>query len=301
MQKNHVSITHQKGRSYRGLLLITPVILILVFIIFLPTLWALKISFYNYRLGEPEMTFVGFRNYVDVLMDSDFLWAFWRNIIFVICSVSAQMLLGLGISLLLAKGFPLQRIWLALIIAPMAISPAVSAVIWRYIFDFNIGPLNYYLQVLGFKRQLWFAGADTALFSVLFVYVWGTTPGVVLMLYPARITFPMELYEAASMDGAGKWTSFFHITLPLIKPAFTIALVFRLIMAFRAFGIIQALTEGGPGRATEILAIYLFKRTFRYWEFGAGAAVSFVILVLTMLIASYQISKMHKTLFQLKG
>ncbi len=301
MQKNLASIKHQKRKSYQGLLLITPVILILVLIIFLPTLWALKISFYNYRLGEPEMTFVGFRNYVDVLMDSDFLWAFWRNIIFVICSVSAQMLLGLGISLLLAKGFPLQRVWLALIIAPMAISPAVSAVIWRYIFDFNIGPLNYYLQVLGLKRQLWFAGADTALVSVLFVYVWGTTPGVVLMLYPARLTFPTELYEAASIDGAGKWTSFFHITLPLIKPAFTIALVFRLIMAFRAFGIVQALTEGGPGRSTEILAIYLFKRTFRYWEFGAGAAVSFVILVLTMLVASYQISRMHKNLFLLGG
>lgn len=276
--------------------LVSPALILLVLIIFIPEIWAFVLSFTDYRLGHP-LRFVGLRNFIFVFSDSRFWQAIIKNFLFVVVVVALQIFIGLLISLLLAKQFPFQRIWLSLILAPIAISPAVAAVMWRYLLNYNIGPVNYILQILGLNRLMWFSSPSLAFVSIIVVYVWQTTPNVVLLLYPARITFPQTLYEAASIDGANPWQQFQRITMPLLRPALYVALVFRIMIAFRTFGIVWTLTKGGPIRATELLAIYLYREGFKYWRFGTASAVAWVMLVLTMLAASYQMRSMYKNMF----
>lgn len=287
----------ERTRSLWASLLLAPVFLLLLLIIFLPELWALAISFTNYRLGEPVRN-VGLLNFEYFLTDPNFWNAVIVNIKFVIGAVAAQMLIGLGIALFLAtQNFKWRYFWIAMVLAPMAVSPAVSSVIWRYLLDLNIGPINYLVEMMGFARVQWLTGVRVALFSVIMVEVWLAIPHVILFLYPARITFPQELYDAAEVDGATTWQKFRYITFPLLRPAFFLALVFRLIITIRAFGVVWLLTQGGPIRNTELLAIYMFKEGFENWRFGSAAAIAWAMLVITMLISSYMIYLMYRNAF----
>ena len=290
---NQLSSKSYYPSAYR---LITPVMVLLVAVILIPEIWALVLSFTNYRLGQP-LRFIGIQNFSRIFSDARFWADLARNFLFVTVSVALQIGLGLAFSLLLARRFKFQRIWLAFILAPIAISPPVVAVMWKYLLNFNIGPINYMLKLIGISPRMWLSDFHLALVSVIIVYVWQTTPNVVLMLYPARISFPKTLYEAASIDGASAWQSFRFITLPLLRPALYIALIFRIIISFRAFGIIWTLTKGGPVGKTEVMSIYLFRQGFKYWQFGAASAVAWMMLIFTMLIASYQMRSMYKTMF----
>ena len=286
----------QNTSRFLPALLLAPVLLLLTLVILLPELWALAISFTDYRLGRP-VSFVGWGNFDYALNDPNFWNAVRVNLLFVVGAVGAEMLLGLGIALVLARRFAWQNFWVALILAPMAISTAVAGVIWKYLLNFNIGPVNYLLTLLGFERLQWLTSFELALFSVILVEVWLAIPQVVLFLYPARITFPQELYEAAAIDGASAWQKFIHITFPLLRPAFFLCLVFRLIFTIRAFGVVWLLTQGGPLRQTELLAIYMFKEGFENWRFGSAAAIAWVMLIFTMLAASYLIYRMYRNAF----
>lgn len=279
------------------IILLTPVFIVVGAIIFLPEIWALWISFTNYRLGESPR-FIGTSNFEYFLTDDDFWNALLVNVKFVIGAVTLQMLVGLGIALFLARQTSRMRFfWIALILAPMAVSPAVSSVIWRYLFDSNVGPLNWGLEQMGFERIQWLTGLHWAMVSVIVVEVWMAIPHVVLFLYPARITFPQDLYEAAEVDGATPWQRFRHITFPLLKPAFLLCLVFRVIITIRAFGVVWLLTKGGPNKSTELLAIYMFKEGFENWRFGSAAAIAWAMLIITMAISSYMIYRMYQNAF----
>jgi multiple sugar transport system permease protein len=179
----------------------------------------------------------------------------------------------------------------------MAVSPAISGVIWKYLLQFQIGPVNYLLEILGFERQQFLSSFTLALPSVIVMQAWTTIPRVFLFLYPARITFPEELYEAASIDGASGWQKFRYITFPLLKPVFMLCLVFRTMYTLRTFGAVWILTKGGPLGSTELLAIYMFKEGFQSWRLGAAASVAWIMLLITMVAASYQIYRMYQNVF----
>ena len=278
--------------------LLLPILLVLLLIILLPSIWAFRLSFFNYRLGQLDPPqYVGLKNYLSVARDVEFLLAFIRTIVFMVTSVSLQLVSGFLLALLMAKPFPLKGLWISLILSPMAVSPAVLAVIWKYLLDFNIGPINYLLQVMGLARLMWLTDKHLAMITVILVYSWGSMPGVFLLLYPVRLSIPEELYEAVEIDGASGWQSTFNVTLPMMKPVLLVALVFRTIISFRTFDIFQTLTQGGPNKATEVISLYLFNQTFRYWKYGAGTAVAFFMLLVTMVLASAQIKKMHESLF----
>ena len=278
--------------------LLLPILLVLLLIILLPSIWAFRLSFFDYRLGQLDPPqYVGLKNYLTVARDVEFLLAFIRTIVFMVTSVALQLVSGFLLALLMAKPFPLKGLWISLILSPMAVSPAVLAVIWKYLLDFNIGPINYLLQVIGPARLMWLTDKHLAMITVILVYSWGSMPGVFLLLYPVRLSIPDELYEAVEIDGASGWQSTFNVTLPMMKPVLLVALVFRTIISFRTFDIFQTLTQGGPNKATEVISLYLFNQTFRYWKYGAGTAVAFFMLLVTMILASAQIKKMHENLF----
>lgn len=277
-------------------LLVSPPLLLLTAIVLIPEIVALVLSFTNFALGR-SWRFVGFENYGRILADPAFWSAFQVNVVFVIGAVALEMAAGLFLACLLARRFALQGLWVTLILAPMAMSPAVTAVIWSYLLSFNIGPINYLMGMIGLERQEWLSSLSLTLRVVIFVEFWAALPYVVLMLYPARTILPQSLYEAAAIDGASGWTKFRYITWPLMMPAFTVALIFRIMITIRAFGLVWILTGGGPHRATEIISIYLYKIGFRYWQFGAAAAIAWLVLLLTAAIAAHQVWRMYRRMF----
>jgi multiple sugar transport system permease protein len=277
-------------------LLVSPPLVLLTAIVLLPELVALFLSFTNYALGR-SWRFVGLENYARVLTDEAFWSALRINAVFVVGAVTLEMAAGFFLACLLARRFRLQGLWVTLILAPMAMSPAVTAIIWSYLLSYDIGPVNYAMGLLGLPRQQWLSSTAITLWVVIFVEFWAALPNVVLMLYPARTVLPDSLYEAAAIDGAGAWSMFRRITWPLMLPAFGVALIFRIMITIRAFGLVWILTGGGPYRSTEIISIYLYKIGFRYWQFGTAAAIAWLVLLMTAAIASHQVWLMYRRMF----
>lgn len=271
-----------------GILLITPIMGLIFLVVVIPEIWAIIMSLTEYRPGSP-MRFVGLDNYRTILADPNFTNAFWNTLRFVVFGVTLQIVLGVAVALLLSRQFRAQKLWISLILAPMAMSPAILGTTWKYLFNSEFGPVNYMLFQMGLEPIYWFTNATYAFTALLIVYTWNHIPSVFILVYPALISIPAEYHEAAAIDGANKLQVFWYVTLPFIRPALLIALIFRTMIALRAFGEILVLTRGGPFRSTEVMSIYLYREGFVYFNWGASAAVGVIILVVTLIVASPQI------------
>ncbi|MCA9915140.1 MAG: sugar ABC transporter permease, partial [Anaerolineae bacterium] len=227
-----------------GLALLVPIFLLITFVDLIPELWALVMSMANYSPGAP-ITYAGLENYQKILGDPNFKDAFLNTIRFVIFGVTLQLTLGTGVALLFSRQFWGQKLWIALILAPMAMSPAILGTTWKYLFNSEFGPINFTLYQMGIEPIYWFTQANYAFAALLLVYTWNHIPGVFILVYPALISIPPELIEAAKIDGANKLNLFWYVIMPLIRPALLIALIFRTIISLRAFGEILVLTKGG--------------------------------------------------------
>lgn len=276
-------------------MLAAPVVVLLLLVIVVPEVWAVVLSLTDYSPGQ-ALRFVGIQNYLTILRDPNFTNALLNTLKFIFFGVLLQMVLGTAIALLLARRFPLQKLWIAVVLAPSAMSPAILGTTWKYLFNGDFGPINYGLFRLGIEPPYWFTSGAFAFLALMIVYVWNTIPQTFIFVYPAIITIPPEYHEAAAIDGVSKWQSFRFITFPLIRPALLIALVFRTIVAVRAFGEILVLTGGGPFRATEVLSIYLYKEGFVYFNWGTAAAVGWVVLLVTMIVALPQIRMLARSM-----
>jgi multiple sugar transport system permease protein len=277
-------------------LLLIPVATLLCFIIVIPEIWALYLSFTNYSPGTPP-TFVGLSNYSKIFRDPVFWEALINSMIFLISVICFEFLIGFGTALLLFQGFRFQKIWTSLLIAPYAISPVVACVLWKYLLDPSYGAVNYVLSLFGLQPVRWFGNTFTAFIPIIITDVWINSPFVQIIAYSALISIPKEILEASLVDGVSAWHRFRYIIIPLLRPALLVALVFRLIFAFREFGIPWMMTQGGPGHSTEILSIYLYQVGFRYFQFGKGSAVAWIILLITALLSVSLVKKMYRTIF----
>ena len=277
-------------------LLVIPVLLLLFLVILVPEIWALLIGFTKYEPGD-KLVYIGLKNYVEIVKDPLFLNALRNNILFLAVVIFFEFLVGFGSALLLNHKFPLQKLWVSLVIAPYAISPVVACVIWRYMLDPSYGIVNYALSFFNISPIAWFGPAIPSFIGVVIVDVWKFSPFILIIAYAALTSLPLELLEASKIDGANSWQEFRFITFPLILPSLLVAVIFRIIFALRTFGIIWILTEGGPGNATEILSIYLYKQAFRYFHFGKGAAVALFMLIITVIVSINIVKKMYKRMF----
>jgi multiple sugar transport system permease protein len=175
----------------------------------------------------------------------------------------------------------------AAVLVPWAIPTVVAALLWRFMFDSQAGIANVVLADVGLLRHplVWFVRASTAWVPVILADVWKTTPFVGLLLLAGLQSIDKELYEAAATDGASAWWQLRHITIPLLKPAILVALIFRTLDAFRVFDLIYVMTGGGPGTSTEPVAVYAFNTLLQNLEFGYGAALSVIIFLVTFGLA----------------
>jgi len=283
-------------RTAVALALLLPVVAVLCFVILVPSVQLLWLSLTDYSPGLGG-SFVGLKNYVWILTDPAFQAALLRNLFYVFVVVGCEVLIGFAIALFLQQPIPLRPLWMALVIAPYAVSPIVAVVMWKYMLDPSFGVVNYMLTSIGLPAVKWLSTPTTSMAAIIIVAVWKEFSFTTIVLFAALSTVPRELYEASKIDGASSWQTLRLVTIPLITPAIAIVVLFRVIFTLREFGIPQTFTGGGPGTSTEILSLYLYKEAFRYSNFGSGAATGWIMLVITVLLSSVLIRRTFRGMF----
>jgi multiple sugar transport system permease protein len=278
-------------------LMVVPVHLLLLVFIFVPALYVGWLSLTHSTFGGPA-EFVGLSNYAALLGDRIFWRSFWNTLLVVNVVVYGELALGLGLALLMSGWVPMKRLVIAVILAPYAITEVTAVVMWRYMLEPDVGMINYALKSIGLGQIEWSTEPFSALMVVSVLAIWQHLPFTFLILYAAVTTIPNELIESAKVDGATAWQTFWHVTLRLILPAVFVALMFRYIFAMRIFSEVWLLTEGGPARMTEVLAVYLYRQAFRYHEFGAASATGWMLLALSLVIALPYLRAMYVKLFR---
>lgn len=254
---------------------VAPAIALLSLVTVYPVLSVLYLSLHRRLLIFDISKFVGLDNYRFLLTDDRFWNAFRNTVYFTGASVSLELASGLALAVLMNRAFRFRGLFTAIILVPWAIPTVVSARMWEWIYNTDFGILNH---LLGVKIN-WLGSPFWALNAAVFMDVWKTAPFVVILLLAGLKVIPTELYQAARIDGAGAWSIFRRITLPLLMPVVLVVLIFRTLDAFRVFDAVYVLTGGGPANTTETLSIYAYKVLFQTLQFGYGSTLSMVVFL----------------------
>lgn len=273
--------------------MVAPAQLLLVAFILIPAIYVAALSFTASSWGAAPR-FVGLDNYAAILDDAVFWRATWNTFLVVNVIVYGELLLGLGLAVLLSGPVPCRALVFGALLAPYAITEASVVTMWRFMLEPDIGLINWSLASLGLGQIEWTVDRVDALLVVALLAIWQHLPFTFLILHAALATIPLELTEAARVDGATPWQNFLRVTLPLLMPALLVALLFRYIFAVRLFAEVWLLTEGGPARLTEVLGVYLYRQAFRYHEFGMAAATGWIMLALSLLLALPYILRLRR-------
>jgi multiple sugar transport system permease protein len=253
-----------------------------------PIVESFRLSFYRLILTLPwfGQKMVGWENYADLLTDPVALAAIRTTLIFIGVTVSLELFLGLGIALVLNEAFRGRGLLRAVVLIPWAIPTVVSSQMWRFIFNDRYGLANLMLFGADTSRYLSpLAEPDLALTAITIAEIWKTTPFAALIILAGLQGIADDLYEAASIDGATAWQKFRHVTLPLLKPALLLALLFRTIDALRVFDLVFVMTQGGPADATNVLQFYGYKKTFAEGMIGYGSAIAVAVFLMSLVLS----------------
>ena len=272
---------------------LAPVQILILSVIVIPSLYVIWLSLNASSFGQ-SATFVGLDNYIQVLSDPAFLRALGNTVMIVIFAVHLELALGLGMALLFASGLPGRRFLLVAVLAPYAVSEVIAVAMWRFLFDPDVGPVTAMLSWLGLPMLDWSFEPSHALIMIGLLTIWLHLPFTFIILYAARLAIPKDLYEAARIDGATPFDAFKKVTMPLLAPAIVVALLFRYIFAFRIFSEVWLMTQGGPARSTEVVAVYLYQEAFSYNAFGTAAATAWIMVLASLLLATGYVFLLRK-------
>jgi multiple sugar transport system permease protein len=280
------------GRERTAWALLLPLLLIIAVVTGYPLVNTVRLSFTDTGLTgqNVQANWVGFENFAYVFTDPDFGDAFWRTLYFTGVSVGAELLLGVLVALLLNREFVGRSLVRTLLVLPWALPTIVNAMMWRLIYNPDYGALNALLSQVGLidSYRSWLGEPGTAMNMVILADVWKNYPLVALIVLAALQNIPAELYQAAAIDGAGPWTKFWKITFPEILGPLTVALILRMIEAFKVFDIIYLMTRGGPADETKSVSFYVYEESFAYLRAGSGAAYAITVaLTSAVMIAAY--------------
>lgn len=252
----------------------------------LPTLRAIQISLTDWNLMRAPK-FVGLANYAKLLGDDNFWHSAWVTLAYVLYNIPVQTVLGLLLAVLsdrLARAVSLR----AIIIAPYLISNVVAALVWMMMLDPILGLVNGFLEFVGAGRQGFLASPDQAMVSIAAISTWRHTGLTALLFYAGLQAIPRHLYEAARLEGAGEWTMFRRITLPLLRPVLAFVLVTSLIGSFQVFDVVAVATAGGPSNSTRVILWYIYENAFKFNKMGYASAMSVVLFVTLILVTLMQ-------------
>ncbi len=275
-----------------GLVMNIPSLITLAIVLAYPIYYAAYLSFHKVSLAELRrgvFPFVGLANYARIFNDRLFLLSLENTLIFTAFCVTLELVLAIAIALLIEQtNVWTGRITRVLILVPYAVPPIAGGLIWSFIYSFEYGFLNRILFSSGLSNTPvnWTGDPATALLAIAVPYIWRTLPFAILLVHAALQGINQELYEAASVDGAGALQRFWHITLPLLRPIIVVILVLRTSFAFAVFDEVLAITQGGPGDATWVASWYSYKKGFSPpFDIGVGAASAYVLALIVGAIA----------------
>lgn len=275
-------------------LLTAPVILMLGGVLLVPSIYVVWMSAHSSTFGVKSQ-WVGLANYALVLSDPVFWRSTLNTLIVVNLVVYIEVILSICVSLALARNVIGRAFFISVILMPYAVSEVTAIVMWRYMFEPDVGIINFGLEWLGLGQLDWVADRWHALFLVSLLAIWLTFPFTFLIIYAAVKNQPRETIEAAFVDGATRFQAFRYVTLPAIMPVVLVAVIFRYIFGLRLFSEVWLLTQGGPARLTEVMATYLYRYGFRYQEFGVASATALIMLFVSLAIAAVYVRWLHRS------
>ncbi|WP_205093786.1 carbohydrate ABC transporter permease [Thalassobacillus pellis] len=261
-----------------------------------PTIAALVLSFTDWNGIAAELNFIGFSNYIELFTnDPIFYQSLTNNLKFTVSVLAFQTVLSLVFAIMLVKNTKANVFYRSIFFFPTVVASVSIAFTWNFMYDPNIGVINNTLSAIGLENltQSWLGNPDIAIYSIAFIQFWMHTGQMLIIFVAGLHSIPKELYEAASIEGAGKWHTFRYVTWPLLAPSATIVVAYTTIQSFKAFDLIIATTNGGPSYATEILSLLLYHEAFNNFRFGYSSAISviFMIIIAVITIVQFRILK----------
>ena len=287
----------RKQDSRVAWLLVLPALIIILGITLQPILTTLYLSFFDKSLGlNTSQTFIGFSNYTNFLQDTSFWQTISRTLYFTVVSVGAELILGIAFAQLISNHPPGWKLLRISLIIPWAIPTIVNGSLWKTIYNTDYGALNALLMQLGIIHHYvpWLNDPGGAMNLIILADVWHSVPFIALIMQAAMSTLPVELDEAAAVDGASPWQRFFLIRLPLLRSAILVALIIRTVEAFRVFDIIYIITFGAPANGTVTISFLTYLETFSNHHAGSGAALSFLVSAFTLVMAFLYIRFLYR-------
>lgn len=271
-----------------GWFMTAPGLAALVLVVLFPLFFTIFTSTFEYTLIRPGYdTFVGIDNYRSALAENYFGESIWVTVKFVVAVVLIEFLIGFTVALMLNAVTRFKNIYYPILLMPLLINPVVVAQIWRMFLHPELGIVNYLIGLVGVSKVNWLGDPGIAFWTVVLVDIWHQVSFMIILLLAGLSALPKEPYEAARMDGASTLQSFFHITLPLMRPVIMVTLLIRLIFAIKTFDLIFIMTRGGPGTATDLISYFIYRSAFYGLDIGQASAISVVLLVVVLALTAY--------------
>jgi len=289
--------SYKKGDFLSAFLFLSPTLVIFTTFILFPVFFSFYLSFHSWNMFSGATTFIGLENYTRMFQSSEFWQVLGNTAVYTIGTIPINMALSLWVAHILNKKLVGRKFLRTAFFAPVIISPVAAAVIWRWMYDPNFGLINYSISFLGIDAVNWLNEPTAAMFALIIMGVWKTF-GINMVLFSAGLQgIPDNYFEAAELDGAGKWAKFWHITIPMLAPTTFFILIMSMISSFQVFDIVYVLTSGGPMGSTKVLVFYVYEYAFKFFEMGYASAISYflfaVLFVLTMAQVKYLKSKVY--------
>ncbi|HEY3228739.1 MAG TPA: sugar ABC transporter permease [Roseiflexaceae bacterium] len=275
----------RRGRVSRlPLLLLAPTALFALAVTVFPLGYAAFASIQAFRFGRP-VALIGLLNYQNLLADANFRGSVATTLIYTVAATAIEFVLGMALALLLKDDLPLQGIIRSTLIIPMIVAPVVVGIVWRLLYSSDVGLVGYVTQLITGEPISLLSSPALALPALILVDIWEWTPFMFLILLAGIQSLPQEPFEAARVDGASAWGSFRLLMLPMLRPVIMVAVLIRAMDAFTVFDQVYVLTQGGPGTATEVATLMVYKTAFRFSQIGYGAAMAIALLALVMALS----------------
>ncbi|NOR11103.1 MAG: ABC transporter permease subunit [Desulfovibrionaceae bacterium] len=267
---------------YMWIVFVLPGLLLLILVLGFPAITSILYSIKAEQTGTYTLA-----NYNYLLKDPFFKTTFLNTAIFVSASVATHMILGLAVAMVLNSAIPARPLFRLIALLPWVVPDVVAGIIWKWMFNPIYGAVNDVLLKVGLINTSveWLSNPKLAMFSVILVNLWRGFPFVMLILLAGLQAIPRHLYEAAAIDGASKVQTFFHITIPGLRKMIIVALALDIVWEVRRFGLIQAMTQGGPGILTEVLSTYTYKQYFQFFRFEYASSIAVVMTIVLLLVS----------------
>jgi ABC-type sugar transport system permease subunit len=273
------------------MLFILPAVVIVFALLVVPFAFELKMSFTNYDILKKTNDFIGLDNYIKLFSDTDFYLALGRNILYVIINVGFNFIIGFGMAYVCYQKFRGNKVVRFIIVLPMLLIPSAAAVLWKFLYNYDIGVINKVLKSIHIPAIPFLISHKLSLISIIFTDIWAWVPWMFLILLAGMEQLEKAPLESARVDGVTTFQLIIHVMIPMMAPVIGVALSLKAIETFRTFDYVWVMTQGGPGKSSDILSTFVFKHAFTNLKIGYSSAMAIAILVIALLLSFFIVKR----------